>query len=104
MKDMTEGKLQEVLEYAKSKNDESLQKCLDRLVGVEKVQNVETYIFPDWAEKSFGFVRYITGAKIGDRDNFRGNGGIIFHGHPDSGYAVNGSVQMEPGYGWQIHT
>lgn len=31
-------------------------------------------------------------------------GGIIFHGFPESGYRENGSVQIEPAYGWQTHT
>lgn len=32
------------------------------------------------------------------------NGGIIFHGLPDTGYQQNGSVSVDPAYGWEIHT
>lgn len=31
-------------------------------------------------------------------------GGIIFHGWPESGYKTNGSVQLNPRYGWAMHT
>lgn len=31
-------------------------------------------------------------------------GGIVFHGAPDEGYKENGSVQIEPCYGWSSHT
>lgn len=31
-------------------------------------------------------------------------GGIIFHGWPESGYQANGSIQLEPRYGWATHT
>lgn len=32
------------------------------------------------------------------------NGGIIFHGTPETGYMQNGSVQLCPSYGWSSHT
>lgn len=32
------------------------------------------------------------------------NGGIIFHGDPETGYIQNNSVQLTPSYGWHLHT
>lgn len=32
------------------------------------------------------------------------NGGIIFHGDPETGYIKNNSVQLTPSYGWHLHT
>lgn len=34
----------------------------------------------------------------------RYNGGLVFHGWPDTGYMQNGSVQLDPCYGWSKHT
>jgi hypothetical protein len=103
MKDLTEGKLQETLEFAKTINDNSLQECLNRLEQVEKnmqerMPGMETQIATDWAKHSFYFVRKDS------KGAFCGNGGIIFHGSPNEGYLQGGSVQLEPSYGWQIHT
>ena len=97
MKDLTQGKLQESLAFAQTKNDPSLQNCLDNLKRVEENCDLETDVFSDRNEHCFVFVRKRNG-------NFAGNGGIIFHGHKDSGHIQNGSVQMTPSYGWQTHT
>lgn len=52
----------------------------------------------DWDDKCFSFaVRRADGS-------YGICGGIIFHGAPDLGYLENGSVQLSPSYGWQIHT
>jgi hypothetical protein len=103
MKDLTEGKLQEQLEFAKTINDESLQHCLDNLKQVEenmqeRIPGLETEIYPDWAKRSFAFCRK------SPKGEFCGNGGIIYHGSPNEGYQEGGSVQIQPSYGWQIHT
>jgi len=57
----------------------------------------EIYISSNFSERSFIFEeRY--------RDGSTGiKGGIIFHGTPGQ-YKENGSVQMDPSYGWQVHT
>jgi len=103
MKDCTEGKLQEQLDFAKSINDPSLQNCLDRLKNVEdnykeRGQEIETEIYPDWVKRSFAFCRKTS------EGQFMMNGGIIYHGSPNEGYQEGGSVQIEPSYGWQTHT
>lgn len=86
----------EVMQYAKSINDTSLQKCLDRLKEWEKNPNClcEIEIYSDWAPHSFGFTqRYLDGR--------RGIvGGLLYHGSPDQSLAV----QLTPFIGWQIHT
>ena len=106
MKDLTDGKLDEALKYAKSIKDDSLQKCLDRIKHYEdehkKVNNdIETDIMTDFAP-SFYFVRYNTVT-----ESFISDGGIIFHGKRDNG--GNGSsptfsVNLTPTNGWAIHT
>jgi hypothetical protein len=103
MKDLTEGQLQEQLEFAKTINDESLQHCLDNIKRVEenykeRGQTIETEIYLDWAKRSFAFYR-----KTPEGQCIL-NGGIIYHGSPNEGYQEGGSVQINPSYGWQIHT
>lgn len=102
MKDLTNGELKRQLEYAKSIGDTSLQSCLDRLRVVEdKNDGIETSIFTDFAPRSFYFLR-----ETKDKE-FRGNGGIIFHGAHDrggDGGAPSFSVSITPTVGWSIHT
>lgn len=45
----------------------------------------------------FIFHEYVDG-------NIRLVGGIIFHGWPETGYEINGAVQIAPTYGWSSHT
>jgi len=101
IKDVTQGKLSEALEFAKSINDTSLQDCIDRLNAIDKNCDTETTVMEDYAPRSFYFERY-------DKEkNFRGNGGIIFHGHHDgygSGSVPTFSVTLTPTKGWCIHT
>ena len=107
MTDLTEGKLDEALKYAESIKDNSLQKCIDRLKSYEiqrdyRADPIETTITNDFAPYSFYFVRFNKYNK-----EFRGNGGIIFHGKHDNGGdggAPTFSVCLEPCSGWSIHT
>ena len=93
MKDYTDGKLEEVLLFAKSINDNSLKNCIESLKNAEKNINCETEIHNDFAEKSFYFVRRKCG-------NFVGNGGIIWHGSKNDPH----SVTLTPTTDWRIHT
>ena len=114
MKDFTDGKLQEALDYAKKINNNSLQNCLDRLKQVEEnlqqrfpTSDIETQIYPDFAPLSFEFVRCEYRNGRDHRPHFMSNGGIIFHGKHDgfgSGSAPSFSVTLEPTNGWSIHT
>ena len=107
MRDLTDGKLEETLKFAKSINDNSLQECLDRLKKVEEnygngLTAVETEISNDFAPHSFYFNR------VYSRSNqFISNGGIIYHGKHDNGGdggSPTFSVSLTPCNGWQIHT
>ncbi len=113
MKDMTDGKLQEALEYAEKIGDSSLKGCLERIkevdknVGINMKMTVESHIYNDFAPYSFEFVRcaYKNGPDY--KPDFISNGGIIFHGEHDgfgSGKAPTFSVAITPTKGWQIHT
>ena len=33
-----------------------------------------------------------------------GKCGIVYHGNPETGYEINGSIQLVPSYGWEKHT
>ena len=91
--------LKKAMELSREHNDKTLQSCLYRLMsfycweGVEKV-----VLYKDWCEHSFTFTAYNEDGTVAI------NGGLIFHGFPDSGYRESGSVCIEPTYGWQIHT
>ncbi len=61
---------------------------------LEKVRKLgATHLTTDFAQYSFFFRR---------KDGF--HGGLIFHGIPDTGYQGGGSVQLNPSYGWAVHT
>lgn len=102
MKDLTNGELGKQLQYAKEENNNTLQECIDSLKRVDENHGTETEIFTDFAPRSFYFVRKMQG-------QFRGNGGIIFHGRHDgfgSGQAPSFSVSLDnsPVSRWEIHT
>ena len=100
IKDLTEGKLVEQLEFAKTIKDESLQKCIDGLAKWSDNEDEITNIGVDFAPRSFGFSRIA-------KEVFRGNGGIIYHGSHDNGGdggSPTFSVSLTPTKGWSIHT
>jgi len=100
MIDQTDGKLDEALEFAKTRKDESLQKCIDRLKLADELNETETRLFDDFSLYSFYFVR-------NKDDIFLGNGGVIFHGKHDNGgdgSSPTFSVNLTPTDGWAIHT
>jgi len=101
MKDLTNGKLEETLEFAKTIKDDSLEYCIERLKLTDENCETETNLMNDFAPKSFYFER------LRKDGSFAGNGGVIFHGTHDSG--GNGafptfSVNVTPTNGWSIHT
>ncbi len=103
MKDLTEGKLNQELEYAKSIGSDTLQQCIDRLKQVDENMETETTISNDFAPRSFYFQRM-------DKNNRQsGNGGIIFHDithdigtHGAPSFSV--SLDDDPQPRWEIHT
>ena len=85
---------EQVVQYAESIRDTSLQNCMERLKAWEKNPDrpCEIELYHDWAPYSFGFTqRYPDGS--------RGIvGGLLYHGSPDESFAV----QLTPFKGWQI--
>jgi hypothetical protein len=103
MKDLTDGKLNQELEYAKSIGSDTLQKCINRLKQVDENMDTETTICNDFAPRSFYFQR------MDKNDRHSGNGGIIFHDithsigtHGAPSFSVSLDDSKEPH--WQIHT
>ena len=102
MTDLTEGALQQELDYAKSISNDSLQRCIDQIKRIDENCESETNIVKDFAPHSFYFVRQKHG-------EFRGNGGIIFHGKHD-GFGNGGAPTFSVSIGnsketrWEIHT
>jgi hypothetical protein len=99
------GELTKAIRYARKIGDQSLIQCLKSLNRVHgegyAYENGHTNIYNDSAPFSFYFERF------GGAKNFRGNGGIIFHGKHDgfgSGSAPTFSVCLNPTNGWSIHT
>lgn len=83
------------LDFARETRDDSLRNCIWRLMnwcGIDRIR-----ISKDYGKHCFYFTTW-------NGENMRMNGGIIYHGNPDEGYMKNGSVQLTPSYGWQIHT
>lgn len=76
-----------------------LRAIVGRLFGYLANPNIaEVHISSDWYDHCFAFGVYRADG------TFYMNGGIIFHGLPESGYEENGSVSMDRCYGWSTHT
>ena len=99
--DKTQGGLDNVRRFADSigKRD-NLESCISRLDYGNDDYTVE--IFNDFAPKSFYFIRK-------RKEQFAGNGGVIFHGPHDNGgdgsaptFSVSFNPDNEPG--WSVHT
>ena len=97
MKDLTNGKLDESLRFAESIGDTTLKACIDRLKYDEQHYSSQPVanVFTDHYPHCFYF-ELVSGERMVL------NGGIKFHGM--NGELQNGSVQIEPSGGWQIHT
>lgn len=87
------------MELSRENHDETFSKCFMRLLSCCNWWNVsELNIGSDFCEHSFTF------SICREDGSVSLNGGMIFHGFPKDGYRENGSVQIEPEYGWSIHT
>lgn len=79
------------------KNDNTLEKCINRVLSMAENYNAKLRITNDFEEHSFMF--YF----LDDKDDLIMNGGIIFHGfekEPDNSCSYTiGRV-----HGWEIHT
>jgi hypothetical protein len=101
-KDLTNGKLDEAMEFAKKIGlEDSLLSCLNRLNNHCSI-TTEVNLGVDFAPYSFAFA-------VLDKETKRLllNGGIIYHGSHDgygNGSAPTFSVSFSNEEGWQIHT
>lgn len=84
------------------KLSDNFNEIFSRLLAWERYdefgnRTTEVVIGMDYDDKCFSF------AELDELGNCHLNGGIIFHGVPGQ-YLENGSCQLSPSYGWQIHT
>ena len=98
MEEQVAERLEKSKEFANSIMDTSLEDCLTRLSKHSRL-GIDHYIglFPDFSKHGYIFCEYLN-------NECRMNGGIIYHGNPKEGYKENSSVQINPSYGWSIHT
>ncbi len=86
----------EVVRYAESIGDETLQECLDRLERWERQPGhpCEIELYRDWAPYSFVFKQRYPDGTLGVV------GGLVYHGVPDR----SGCYSLKPAHGWRTHT
>lgn len=90
--------LKALIADCRSHGNDSLMDCLKRFRLYSRSAS-DQYIEVSYYKycQEFTFCEYTNG-KVGLV------GGIVFHGWPETGYKENGSVQLDPHYGWSIHT
>lgn len=92
------NKLKEFILDCRSHNDDSLLKCMKRFHNYrQQAKDHKVSIWYDERYNEFSFAVMVNG-------ECQMNGGIIFHGWPESGYQQSNSVQLSPQYGWASHT
>ncbi len=100
----TRKRLSQCLQLEREHDDKSLHNAIHKLLdwelnAIERGEDMEVRISNDFCENCFLF------SEVYKDEPSRGiSGGIIFHGYPDEGYKVNGSIQIDPAYGWHTHT
>lgn len=104
MKDLTEGKLEAALVFAKSIGTETLEWAIEHIKDMDKMYPQETTIMNDFAPHSFYFEK-----KSLNEERLIGNGGIIFHDiskgvGTSSAPSFSVSIDNDPNPHWQIHT
>lgn len=97
-------RLTQCLQLARQHEDKSLRNAIHKLLdwelnAIERGEDMEVSITIDCCKNCFRFSE-----NYSDDPNRGISGGIIYHGYPDEGYKVNGSIQNEPEYGWHTHT
>lgn len=79
------------------KNDNTLERCINKVIEMANNYNAKLKIINDFEEHSFMF--YL----LDNKDELIMNGGIIFHGF--KGETDNSfSCTIERVHGWEIHT
>ncbi len=92
------SKLKELILDCRNHNDDSLLNCMKRFHNYrQQAKDHKVSVWFNERNNEFSFAEMING-------ECRLNGGVIFHGWPESGYQENNSVQLVPKYGWASHT
>lgn len=96
---MCKERFKGAMELSREHRDQTFSNCMMRLLSYLTWNNADkVQLAGDWDEHCFNF------AVLRADGSIMLNGGVIFHGFPESGYKQNGSVQIDPSYGWHIHT
>ncbi len=92
------SRLKSMIQDCRNHGDDSLLECFKRFRDYRQIAK-DHKVCVRYIEScnAFSFCELING-KCGV------SGGIVFHGWPETGYATNNSFQIEPQYGWAIHT
>lgn len=92
------SKLKGLIQDCRNHDDDSLLNCIKRFHNYrQQAKSHKVFIWYNERYNEFSFAEMVNG-------ECRLNGGIIFHGWPGNGYQTNGSIQLEPRYGWASHT
>ncbi len=92
------SKLREIIQDCHNHGDDSLMSILRRFHNHRCVAEDHsiTVKYREW-DNEFVWIEHYDG-----EDHIIGH--IVFHGWPETGYQQNGSVQIDPRYGWASHT
>ncbi len=92
------SKLRELIEDCHKHHDDSLMAIFRRFHNMRRVaDDHEVLIRYHSHSNEFACIEHYDGEDHMIRH-------IIFHGWPETGYLTNGSIQIEPKYGWASHT
>lgn len=95
---VTADRLKKLVRDCEAHGDTSLMDILKRFHSYRQTA-ADHFIRINYDQRynEFGFCEYVNRKP-------RLNGGIIFHGWPETGYKTNNSFQLTPKYGWALHT
>lgn len=95
---ITLTELRQLLAKDAEEDNGTLLKCLRRFHAWDRRSKSHiVQIYWDRQNHEFSFGEYVDGKG-------RLYGGIIYHGNPKVGYLQNNAFQLDPSYGWRIHT
>ena len=91
-------RLKELIQDCRNHGNDSLMSCLKRFrIYSQIAKNHKIAVWYNESSNEFSFCEYVNGKA-------RLRGGIVFHGWSETGYKTNNSIQLEPEYGWHLHT
>lgn len=95
---ITLSQLRGLFKDCEAHGDRSLTNILRRFHKYTRIASDHVIdVFYRKEDNEFTFVECVNG-------DDRLVGGIIFHGWPETGYLANYAVQIDPDYGWSMHT